>query len=63
MVWRVNFLLQEVLAVVERVEGDRAWVRDENGVEWTIANDRKLKVGDTVKLVLADGTVAKVLDT
>ena len=38
-------------------------MRDENGVEWTIANDRKLKVKDTVKLVLADGTVAKVLDT
>ena len=62
MVWRVNFLL-EVLAVVERVEGDRAWVRDKNGVERTIANDRKLEVGDTVKLVLADGDVAKVLDT
>jgi hypothetical protein len=58
----MNFLRQ-VLAAVERVEGDAAQVRDEDGVERTIANDRQLEVGDTVKLVLDDGSVIRVLDT
>ena len=40
-----------------------ARVRDEDGVERTIPDDREFEVGDTVKLVLADdGTVVKVLD-
>jgi hypothetical protein len=57
-------LLRQVLAAVERVEGDVAQVRDEDGVERTIANDRQLEVGDTVKLVLGDdGSVIRVLDT
>jgi len=48
---------------VLRVEGDVARVRDEDGVERTIPDDREFEVGDTVKLVLADdGTVVKVLD-
>jgi hypothetical protein len=40
----MNFLRQ-VFAAVQRVEGDAAQVRDEDGVERTIANDRQLEVG------------------
>jgi hypothetical protein len=59
----MNFLRQ-VFGVVERVEDDVAWVRDEDGVERTIPNDREFDVGVSVKLVLSDdGTVVKVLDT
>lgn len=55
--------LRQVFGVVERVADDAAWVRDEDGVERTIPTDREFKVGDTVKLVLDDGSVVKVLDT
>jgi hypothetical protein len=59
----MNFLRQ-VFGVVERVEGDVAWVRDEDGVERAIRHDRALRDGETVKLVLAeDGSVVRVLDT
>jgi hypothetical protein len=60
----MNFLRQ-VFGVVERVEGDVAWVRDADGVERTIPNDREFEAGDSVELVLNpdDGSVVKVLDT
>ena len=50
--------------MVERVEDDVAWVRDADGVERAISNDRDLQAGDTVKLVLdEDGSsVVRVLD-
>jgi hypothetical protein len=38
----MNFLRQ-VLGEVVRVEGDVAWVRDRDGVERTIPNDREFE--------------------
>jgi hypothetical protein len=60
----MNHLRPPVFRTVERVEGNVAWVRDEDGVVRPGPNDREHKVGDLVKLVLADdGSVLRVLDT
>jgi hypothetical protein len=56
--------LRQVFAVVVGVDGAVAQVRDEDGAERTVANDRELTAGDTVKLVLDEGgSVIRVLDT
>ena len=60
----MNHLRPPVFGTVERVEGNVAWVRDEDGVARPGPNDLEHKVGDLVKLVLADdGSVLRVLET
>jgi len=60
----MNHLRPPVFGTVERVEGNVAWARDEDGEVRPGPNDLEHKVGDLVKLVLADdGSVLRVLDT
>jgi len=57
----MNHLRPPVFGTVGRVEGNVAWVRDEDGVVRPGPNDLEHKVGDLVKLVLADdGSVLRV---
>jgi hypothetical protein len=60
----MNHLRPPVLGTVERVEGDVAWVRDDDGVVRPGPNRLDHKVGDRVKLVLADddGSFVRALD-
>jgi hypothetical protein len=63
MVRRMN-TLRQVFAVVVRVEREVASVRDEDGIERKVPNDRGFEVGESVKLVLGDDdSVVRVLDT
>jgi hypothetical protein len=64
IVRRVNQLRPPVFGTVERVESNVAWVRDDDGVVRSGPNHLDHKVGDRVKLVLADddGSFARALD-